>query len=185
MPNASAHGSMKPKMRCMRYGEETTSSAKPRASSADAARAKQPAVHAAEEQHRHRDRGDHHEGAEVRLAQQQPRRRAASRRASAAGRAEAVHARASCAPCSRRRRAPPRSFISSEGWKFATPSGDPAPRAVHLAPEPGTSTSTSSTSAADEEPRRGLLPEPHRHQEHRRSRPPAPTARKTAWRTRK
>ena len=114
-----------------------------------------------------RDRDDHHERAEVRLAQQQRRRSttitANSGRKPRSSVCFSGCSRAGtrpCAPRSSRRRARRTSFMNSDGCRLTTTEREPAPRCrSRRLPMPGTSTSDQQHGAGDEQPRRELLPQ--------------------------
>ena len=128
---------------------------------------------------------DHHERAEVGLAQQQPRRRAASPRASAASRLlEALHA-----PRLAHRvvgGVEHRGELHELRGLHARRTGATSQRRAPFTsrPTPGISTSDEQRDAGDEQPRRGALPQLHRHVEHRERGGERRRARNSAWRAR-
>ena len=127
----------------------------------------EPPVEAAEEEHRHGDRRDDDEPAEVGLAQQQRRdeRHHAEHRQEPL--AEVVH-ESGLAHGVVGRVEDDEELHELRGLEARHTQRDPAPAAVHLAPEARDEHRDEERRAEEKEPRRGALPQPHGNAEERR-----------------
>ena len=124
-----------------------------------------PAVHAAEEEQRKRRDRDDHEGAEIRLAQQQPRDEQHHRKHRQQAASEALQH----AVLAHRvvRGVEHRGELHQLGGLHAHHRQcQPAARPVHFPSDPGNQNHREQRHAGEEQPRRGALPPARRHEKH-------------------